>query len=463
MTKTLLELPTNTLLEKIGAGNHKPGSGSAAALNGILSCKLILTVIQLTKEPKRKTRYESTYAQCNKIQQEISSRIGPRLEELFQDDSIQFDKAITKRQERDKQTNQKLKNQLDIQAQKELQKSTELPIEIANLGLELANFSLYLIDNCFRSARGDSAVALSSALSSITGSISIINLNLQSFPKNVWTESIKKKRKKLKEEYRSLTTESFKRVDLLEEEAERKNELNAEIINLKKRHYGQTQITNRELEDLARDIQLTLWKYKDLIWSSKPPTNEIGLIKPKKIIKLLKYAYREVDTLGVTETNQEIGGIINNERDEILISKMYSQEVRTFTAAHEIGHALLHEGLELHRDKPISFQDQTVTRNYIEKQADKFAAYLLMPEKQIRKIFYQLFQIKQFRATEETVFALTGSSMSNFRKNIRNRRDLSRVIAKAEFFNFRPFVPLHKIFNVSIEAMAIRLEELSIT
>lgn len=112
MNIDLLELPTKDLLEKIGAGNHKPGSGSAAALNGILSCKLILTVIELSLDPKRAKFYGKHSNEFNLIKSKIKESIGPRLEVLFKEDAVQFDKAIQKRIERDKEQNQLKKNQL---------------------------------------------------------------------------------------------------------------------------------------------------------------------------------------------------------------------------------------------------------------------------------------------------------------------------------------------------------------
>ena len=48
-----LELPAAELLEKFGKGSHVPGSGSAAAFQGMLSAQLILTVISLTLDKKR--------------------------------------------------------------------------------------------------------------------------------------------------------------------------------------------------------------------------------------------------------------------------------------------------------------------------------------------------------------------------------------------------------------------------
>lgn len=275
MNPCLLELPTKSLLEKIGAGNHKPGSGSATALNGILTCKLLLTVIQLTLEPKRKKTYEKYYLEFTRIQHDINNRIGPRLESLFQEDSEQFDNAIRKRKQRDLETNQSKKNQLDQEALKELARSTELPIEIANLSIVLTEYSIYVFDNGFKSARGDSGVAISSALSSISGCISIISLNLQSFPKNKWTEEIKRQKSEIRSKYEKLTNESSIRLDLLDEEAELKNNFLSEIIRIRKSLLGKSKISYLEIENLARNIQNTLWKYRTLVWKNKEPESLI--------------------------------------------------------------------------------------------------------------------------------------------------------------------------------------------
>ena len=44
----LLDLKANILLDKFGKGGHVPGSGSAAALMGLLAAKLLATVSTLT-------------------------------------------------------------------------------------------------------------------------------------------------------------------------------------------------------------------------------------------------------------------------------------------------------------------------------------------------------------------------------------------------------------------------------
>ncbi len=73
-------------------------------------------------------------------------------------------------------------------------------------------------------------------------------------------------------------------------------------------------------------------------------------------------------------------------------SNIYLQEKKRFALAHEIGHLLLHDNLELHNDNPGSmnwfqyFENQA-KRGKQEYEANDFAAELLMPEKIFRKEF----------------------------------------------------------------------------
>jgi hypothetical protein len=85
-----------------------------------------------------------------------------------------------------------------------------------------------------------------------------------------------------------------------------------------------------------------------------------------------------------------------------------------------------------------------------------------MPKKIVIQLFHELFQTEQFLINDENARLLTNGSAYELRKKVRNKRDLSRIIAKCEYYNFRPFNSMAKIFQVSVEAMAIRLEELDL-
>jgi formiminotetrahydrofolate cyclodeaminase len=72
MSNNLMDLPLRELLEKFAVGKHKPGSGSAAALLGLISCALSRTVIALTID---RPTYAVVRVELQKLSAEISDEI----------------------------------------------------------------------------------------------------------------------------------------------------------------------------------------------------------------------------------------------------------------------------------------------------------------------------------------------------------------------------------------------------
>ena len=93
------------LLGKFGAGSHKPGSGSASALQGMLSAQLLLTVIDLTAQKKDKANYAGHLPRLLEIRKAIVETIYPTLERLFHEDATVFDQVIELRTKRDEEKN----------------------------------------------------------------------------------------------------------------------------------------------------------------------------------------------------------------------------------------------------------------------------------------------------------------------------------------------------------------------
>lgn len=215
MAQELIKLPADKLLNKFGSGGHKPGSGSAAALLGLVSCKLIQTVVTLSNG---RDQYKGVEAQLTLANQNVIDEIEPILMAAVQEDSAQFDKVITARRLRDSETDQKRKRQLAEKALSELRAATEIPIRIAENCLELAENALVVFDLGFKAARGDSGVAISSALSGASGCISIIYLNLTSFKGSEWAVQTRKKADALSERTQKLQMELFNRISRLQNE-----------------------------------------------------------------------------------------------------------------------------------------------------------------------------------------------------------------------------------------------------
>lgn len=85
-----------------------------------------------------------------------------------------------------------------------------------------------------------------------------------------------------------------------------------------------------------------------------------------------------------------------------------------------------------------------------------------MPEKLSRTRFRQIYGSDRFALNHETAFALDPSGSLKLNSRNISRRDLARLLAKAGLYNNRHVIPLTKQFRVSVEAMAIRIEELDL-
>jgi len=85
-----------------------------------------------------------------------------------------------------------------------------------------------------------------------------------------------------------------------------------------------------------------------------------------------------------------------------------------------------------------------------------------MPKKLLLKVFEEVFGTSQFIITQESAMALGGRKADDLRREAKDLRGLARILAKTNFFRLTGIKPLTERFNVSTEAMAIRLEELGL-
>ena len=215
MPQALINLPTDQLLTKFGSGGHKPVSGSAAALLGLVACKLIQTVVTLSAG---RDQYQGVEAQLTLANQDILDGIEPVLLAAMQEDSDQFDRVIALRNQRNAETDKVKKRQLAEQALSELRAATEIPIRIAETCIHLADRAMLVFDLGFKAARGDSGVAISSALAGATGAISIIYLNLTSFKGSEWAVNTRKKADELSKHAQQLQADLLERILRLQKE-----------------------------------------------------------------------------------------------------------------------------------------------------------------------------------------------------------------------------------------------------
>jgi IrrE N-terminal-like domain len=218
-----------------------------------------------------------------------------------------------------------------------------------------------------------------------------------------------------------------------------------------------------DIEKKVDAIHKLIWRNRHKIWLN-PPSNPIELLDPLKAIEVLGFKVSVEPSIGEIRVNGKVveaAGILDNETRNVRLSRNYKPEVIRFTGAHELGHILLHEQSGLHRDRPVDGVSRN--RDALEFQADVFASRFLMPSKLLKTHFNSRFLTQSFVLNEDTASAFRMGSYNELRFNIKSRRDLSRFLASVGQYNGLRFVSLAEQFKVSIETMAIRLEELDLT
>lgn len=217
-----------------------------------------------------------------------------------------------------------------------------------------------------------------------------------------------------------------------------------------------------DIEAKATELQRMMWQDRDAIWADGSPSNPIDMLDPAVAFQLVGFDFGISESLGqyfVENRQVEVAGLIDDSSMEVRISRKFPIDVRNFTAAHELGHALLHDARGLHRDRPLD--GSSMPQDQIETEANKFASYFLMPAKLVGQTFARLFCTDRFILDEDTRFALSRGGAASL-PTLPTPRDISRALASTENYNGARFSSLASQFRVSNEAMAIRIEELGL-
>lgn len=204
-----LELPTTELLEKFGKGSHIPGSGSAAALSGLIALELMKTVCKLTQT---KPEYIEVHAEMKLIQDKLEQEFKPKLIDLFYKDSIEFGKVSQKRMLRDAEKDEKLKEKYGREAAELLRIATDIPIETCKTCIKLMELALVIFDDGYKATRGDAGVAISNLLAGISGSLFVVLLNIKVARKSKWSVNKRAEAEDLAKQYTKIHRDSFSRV-----------------------------------------------------------------------------------------------------------------------------------------------------------------------------------------------------------------------------------------------------------
>jgi methenyltetrahydrofolate cyclohydrolase len=208
-----LSMPAKELLEAFGLGNHIPGSGSATALSALIAVELMKTVLKLSiKRPE----YKNDKIQFEFILNELETLYVPKLKLLFNKDIQIFHQVSYNRRLRDNSVNNsKEKEEYNKIALDKLREATNIPIDICKTAIDLIKYSFRIFDNGFKSARGDSGVAISNLLSSIQGALFVVFLNLKTITKSKWKDEKMREAVELAVQFTKIQKDAFKRVVIL--------------------------------------------------------------------------------------------------------------------------------------------------------------------------------------------------------------------------------------------------------
>lgn len=172
----ILARPTNRLLDDFGAGKASPGSGSAAALMGLLAVKLIRTVCKKSLEKEACAPEKNT---LEYVRNQLDT-LEPTLVMLFEKDAHEFDEVVQIRTQRDRAENSEEKARLSRRANELLEIATDNAFEIIRCCLPLIGYGVTVFQVGWGAVRGDSGAAISSAIAAVTSALFITNLNIKS-------------------------------------------------------------------------------------------------------------------------------------------------------------------------------------------------------------------------------------------------------------------------------------------
>lgn len=217
------------------------------------------------------------------------------------------------------------------------------------------------------------------------------------------------------------------------------------------------------LEQKARDLQFRYWN--SLVEDGRTNPNPRSVTVPRNLIEFLGYRYLELPEIRndfQTRGPSEVGGLIDRQQKVIAVATKFAPEYVEFTAGHELGHLVLHEGVQdnvLHRDLPR--KADSPAQPHWEREASYFGSCILIPRKTLIDQCRLRFGREPLVFDERTCFMLDSNNPEDLLRPHRSEREFA--LAGARHFGIdRQFCSLAEYFGVSVETMAYRLEDMEL-
>ena len=220
----------------------------------------------------------------------------------------------------------------------------------------------------------------------------------------------------------------------------------------------------RQIENEAIRLRWERWDRRAQFWPGRQP-HPLEILDPQIAARVLgvDLEYFEELSFDISQRRFETAGLFDRANGKIAIARCYGPEVALFTAAHELGHLLLHkEKVVLHRDMPIGGLEQ-ISTNPIEREANYFAGTYLMPTEFLTKVFRARFGAAPFIFDDAAAHFLRPDRIASLLHPHPGSHDRSVALASARSYAGRAFGnSLAQFFKVSVATMAIRLRELEL-
>jgi hypothetical protein len=221
----------------------------------------------------------------------------------------------------------------------------------------------------------------------------------------------------------------------------------------------------RFIREKAYELILKLWKLEKSRRGPALRFRELLPLQPKQIaIELLSLEYEEPEEVGhlwIGPLRVILAGFLNRDESLIAVSARLNPEIKRFTAAHEIGHFILHpEITSLREDPRTDGAIRAPLRTLKEKEADLFAAELLMPERFFNQVFASLWgddDIDCGHLDDDHAYYLTQGKLNAREISKLSRLERAKLVAREIPMTTAAALPMAEIFGVSPTAAGIQL------
>lgn len=230
-----------------------------------------------------------------------------------------------------------------------------------------------------------------------------------------------------------------------------------------------TEIRKRQIENEAIRLRTEIWEDRSKYWPGRHP-HPFDVLEPQIAANHLGYDMHFVPDLSLpladANAAEQTAGVLDKNGRRILVADCFGRQIRTFTAAHELGHIVLEHNDKnhlLHRDMPIAGLEQQTT-DPIEREANFFAGSYLIPPKFLAKVMRDMFGVAPFGFDYAAANWLKPNDPGALLYAPAGSLVRYRAIAAARSYAGRQFGGrnLADLFKVSITTMAIRLRELDL-